>query len=41
MWEHCTFDRILDVAKFTAVTPLFLQISRKIPLPIDVFKMSS
>jgi hypothetical protein len=34
MWEHRTFDRFLDVAKFTTLAPLSLLILWKLPLPI-------
>jgi hypothetical protein len=42
MWEHRTFDsEVLDVAKFTNLTPLSLLISCKFAFPIVGFKMSS
>jgi hypothetical protein len=42
VWEHCTFDsQILDVAEFTAITPLSLLISCKLSFPIVGLEMSS
>jgi hypothetical protein len=42
MWEHCIFDsEVLDVAKFTNLTPLSLLISRKLSFQIVGLKMSS
>jgi hypothetical protein len=41
MWEHCTSDRILDVAKFSSLTPLSSLISCKLSFKIVGLKMSS
>jgi hypothetical protein len=41
MGEHCTFDRFLDVAKFTTVTKLSLLISSNLSFPIVGLKISS
>jgi hypothetical protein len=42
MWKNCTFDNdILDVAKFTTLSPLSLLISCKLPFQIVGLKMSS
>jgi hypothetical protein len=39
--ECCTFDRFLDVAKFTTLTPLSLLIFCELSFPIVGLKMSS
>jgi hypothetical protein len=41
MWEHCIFDRFLDAANFSTLTPLSLLISCKLSFPIVGLKMSS
>jgi hypothetical protein len=41
MWEHCTFDRFLEAAMFTTLTPLSLLILCKLSFPIVGLKMSS
>jgi hypothetical protein len=41
IWEHRTFDRFLDVAKFTIIIPLSLLILCKLLFPIVGLKMSS
>jgi hypothetical protein len=38
MWEHRTFDSVLDVAKFTNLIPLSLLISCKLFIPNCRFK---
>jgi hypothetical protein len=42
MWEHSTSDnQILNVVKFTTLTPLSFLISCKLSFPIVGLKMSS
>jgi hypothetical protein len=42
MWEYCTVDnQILDVAKFTTLTPSSLPVFCKLSFPIVGLKMSS
>jgi hypothetical protein len=41
MREYCTFDKFLDVAKFTTPTPLSLLKSCKLSFPIVGLKISS
>jgi hypothetical protein len=37
MWEHCTVDNeILDVAKFTTLTPLSVLVLYKLSFPVVV-----
>jgi hypothetical protein len=41
-WDHCTFDcQILNVPKFTILTPLSLLVSCKLSFQIICLKMSS